>query len=394
LRGSVSSRPLFVARDELYLGDMAFYLTVDTRSLGVVSQHVEASADAATWGVSLALDQERTGGRIVGIAEDAAPYFGASIVEASDLLDDPWEPWVQKDVWHFQDHAGEIVAATERIALAKLAAAEKIATEVFPGHWRLADVHHDGKAEHAAAAVAIAEADAIRDAVSLLAPALAVVDKRTERIMDRKTAAWTLSRIMDHLNQHGGKRGADLAGTLQRQAAALLTFHEPLGTAMETWRQRAADHFGDGDLADLFEGQVARVWRLTQEQLSGHRPQRDDVVVAARAKLRGYCRNDSIAEILADDLREILDAVVRTSSSVECVNSLLRGYLAGRRHFSCRRTARNWLNLLVLWHNMRPFPRGKRAGSSPFDLAGVVVRGPDGQPTKDWLTALGYSEAA
>ena len=107
-------RPLFVARDELYFDDMAFYLTVDARSLSIVSQHVEASADAATWGVSLALDQQRTSGRIMGISEDAAPYFAASIAEARDLLEDPWAPLVQKDVWHLQDHAGEVVAAADR----------------------------------------------------------------------------------------------------------------------------------------------------------------------------------------------------------------------------------------------------------------------------------------
>jgi hypothetical protein len=43
---------------------------------------------------------------------------------------------------------------------------------------------------------------------------------------------------------------------------------------------------------------------------------------------------------------------------------------------------------------MRPFERGKRAGQSPFALAGVTVYSPDGRPTDDWLEALGYPAAA
>jgi len=43
---------------------------------------------------------------------------------------------------------------------------------------------------------------------------------------------------------------------------------------------------------------------------------------------------------------------------------------------------------------MRPFERGKRAGKSPFQIAGVRVFDPDGNETLDWLAALGYPAAA
>ena len=57
-------------------------------------------------------------------------------------------------------------------------------------------------------------------------------------------------------------------------------------------------------------------------------------------------------------------------------------------------SAQRFLNLLILWHNMRPFERGKRKGKSPFRLAGVRVFDPDGNETDDWLAALGYPAAA
>lgn len=90
----------------------------------------------------------------------------------------------------------------------------------------------------------------------------------------------------------------------------------------------------------------------------------------------------------------VLDRSVRASSAVECVNGILRQFLAQRRHIHDRRRAQRWLDLLILWHNMRPFERGKREGHSPFEMAGVTVHGPDGQPTDDWLRALGYAAAA
>jgi len=43
---------------------------------------------------------------------------------------------------------------------------------------------------------------------------------------------------------------------------------------------------------------------------------------------------------------------------------------------------------------MRIFERGKRAGESPFQLAGVKVHTPDGQETTSWLAALGHPAAA
>ena len=62
---------MITARDELFFGDTAWLLTVDARSHAIVSGYVENGVDAETWAVSLALDQLRTGHRIVGLAEDA-----------------------------------------------------------------------------------------------------------------------------------------------------------------------------------------------------------------------------------------------------------------------------------------------------------------------------------
>lgn len=59
----------------------------------------------------------------------------------------------------------------------------------------------------------------------------------------------------------------------------------------------------------------------------------------------------------------ILSQWPRTSSSIECLNSLLRPYLNGRKQVS-----QGFLELFRFFHNTHRFVRGKRAGSSPLEL--------------------------
>jgi len=328
----------------------------------------------------------------VGLVEDAAVYFPASVGEACRLSAAPRPPTVQKDAWHLQRRAGQLVIDADRITLAKLAAAEKKARLVRPGFWILADARDDGQAEHAQAETAIAQADALRLAADLLGPALAAVDARTGQILDHETAAWYLDEIVAYLRRSGGRLGRQLAGTITRQAASLLTFHGWLGLEIEPWRARALGHFQDPALATYFERAVAHAWLRARERTNGRSLGR--AAKRAEAHVAALCANDPVARELADGLWAILEGVVRTSSAVECLNSLLRAYLWARRSFGSRRTAQNWLNLLVLWHIMRPFERGKRAGRSPFQSAGVRVFDPQGNRTHDWLTALGFPAAA
>jgi hypothetical protein len=67
-------------------------------------------------------------------------------------------------------------------------------------------------------------------------------------------------------------------------------------------------------------------------------------------------------------LSEVLNRSWRGSMLAECVNSLLRPILDGRKH-----TDQGCLELFRFLHNMRPFRRGKRVGHSPAQLAGLDV---------------------
>lgn len=79
-----------------------------------------------------------------------------------------------------------------------------------------------------------------------------------------------------------------------------------------------------------------------------------------------------------EQLSDLLGRSWRGSMLAECVNSLLRPYLAGRKQ-----TDQGCLELFRFWHNTHSFQRGKRAGFSPAQLAGLEV--PD-----DPLVLLGF----
>ena len=87
---------------------------------------------------------------------------------------------------------------------------------------------------------------------------------------------------------------------------------------------------------------------------------------------------------MAQRMLGLLDAACRTSSMMEGVNGLLKQFLHNHQAFRNMETLQLYLNLFVLWHNMRVFERGKRKGKSPYQLAGIDP-GSD-----DWLALLGY----
>jgi hypothetical protein len=76
-------------------------------------------------------------------------------------------------------------------------------------------------------------------------------------------------------------------------------------------------------------------------------------------------------------VHERLRRVVRASSAVECLNSVVRMHQERHRHVS-----QVMLDLKRLYWNCRPFRHGKRKGACPYALLGLKL------PTYDWWTLL------
>jgi len=383
--------PFVAARDEKFFDDRAYLLTVEPKSLAIISGHVEDGVDADRWAVSLALDQERTGHRLVGLAEDAAAWYPASVSAAAALTGTPYLMPVQKDHFHVLRRAGQTLRRVENAALQRLATAERKATVMSPGWTRIRDF--DGWQEaHRAANEALERAQELHFWTWCLADALELVEPQSGSIRDAQTATWYLDQILDGLATVADPQVRSFTTYVRNQRHRLFTFLEWLAYPLEAWRQQCIAHFGDPALADYFERSVARAWRLTRAERSGSR--RLASAVRARGEVEGQCQNDPTARRLAFALAALLDEAVRTTSAAEAVNGILERYVRARRSFPDRTSAEHYLNLLVLWHGLRRFQRGKRKGRSPFEIMGVRVFDPTGQQTDDWRAALGYPAAA
>jgi hypothetical protein len=170
--------------------------------------------------------------------------------------------------------------------------------------------------------------------------------------------------------------------TLRRHQSQLLTALDWLAASLQPYRQQLAQVLPAGQ-QEAFMRTVARHWRLQQALLNGHRSFAQPAQ-AAEASLQSLLANDSLAQPMAEKLVALLKATCRTSSMIEAVNGLLKQFLHTHQAFRNPETLQLYLNLFVLWHNMRVFERGKRHGKSPYQLAGIDP-GSD-----DWLTLLGY----
>ena len=76
-------------------------------------------------------------------------------------------------------------------------------------------------------------------------------------------------------------------------------------------------------------------------------------------------------------VQEKLSQVVRASSAVECINSVMRMHQARHRHVS-----QGMLDLKRLYWNCRTFRHGKRKRACPYELLGLKL------PTYSWWTLL------
>jgi hypothetical protein len=382
--------PFVATRDELFFDGRAYLLTTEPASLAVVSGHVEDSVDLDRWAVSLALDQLKTGGAIQGLAEDAANWYPGSLAGAAALVDTPWLMPVQKDVFHVLERTTQTLRDVERVALGKLATAEKKATR--DGRlWRIRDL--DGyEVAHQTADAAVQLAQDLHFYVGRLHDALALVDPRSGEIRDPDTARWYLAEILAGLARLDDPRVTKLLRYIGDQQGQLFTFLDWAAVALAPWRVRAAAHFGDSELVQLFERAVAHAWRLRHVVDTGQYRLRR-AAERAEAQVLGLCQHDPTARRLAAELGAILAQTVRASSASECINSLLAPHLDAHKSFQGRVSAQNLLNLFILWHGLRCFDRGPRQGRSPFEIAGVRVFDPDGNETDDWLAALGYPKA-
>lgn len=127
----------------------------------------------------------------------------------------------------------------------------------------------------------------------------------------------------------------------------------------------------------LLREACTRLWYWRAAMTHTHGPKRvglAQVVVMEQAVCQRLCPEWQSAYEQVD---ERLSRIVRASSAVECVNSVVRMHQARHRHVS-----QGMLDLKRLYWNCRAFRHGKRRGACPYELLGLKL------PTFDWWTLL------
>jgi hypothetical protein len=213
--------------------------------------------------------------------------------------------------------------------------------------------------------------------------ALEMVDWRAGELRDRQTADWLLTETLTLMDDLDDKRVRRFVRTVRSHQPELLTCLDWLAVDLPEWQRRLSEILTAPADADTFERTVARHWRLQQMLINGHAQWRtlaDEIAL----ELDLWTESFPALDAHAAELMRILDAAGHTNSINECVNGILKSFLQNRQTFHNLETLQAYLDLFVLWHNMRVIQRGKRQGKSPFQIAGIPTA------SHDWLTLLGF----
>ncbi len=368
--------PVIVVRDETYYQDWPLLLVIEPVSTMILLAEVSLDCSADTWGAALLVAQDQ-GASIAGLVEDMARMYGKSQVLA-EMEDIP----VQKDTWHVTRAGSQVKRDLYRQALVALKKVDKIEAKLLK-QWQDTVFYEQYIPAVTRMEDLIEQHDTFAVWVGHLGDALELVDLRSGEIRDRETSAWLLEETLQALEQLDHRRVQTFLKTLRRHQAHLLTFLEWAGLALSAYETDLAHALPDPDQRQCFIRMVARCWRLRQALINGH-PQWRCTAHAAEDTLQTFMAEDETLALFADRLMTLLDAAGHTSSLIECINGLLKSFFNTRRAFRSIDTARLYLNLFVLWHNMRVYQRGKRAGASPYQIAGIDPG------DEDWLALLGY----
>lgn len=377
LLATLDYRPLdqvIALRDETFFQGWPILLLVEPRSGVILLGHVAEDHSADTWATALLVAQD-AGVQIRGLVEDMGRYFAKSL-ELADL-----RVPVQKDPWHVLREAGRVRQELARRAYAALERVERLEKQLRQ-RWEDACFDHAYLPAVAQAEQLVAQHDAFSECRQHLWDALELVDWRSGEVRDWALNDWLLGETLQVMQTIDQPSVRTFVRSLRRFRPQLLTYLTWLAELLGPWRERLAHLIPAGDLRISYERAMARVWRLRQGVINGQHCQTQ--ARQASAALERRMADHPALDPLAVELWAALDACGHASSLIETVNGLLKAYLLARQALHDRHSAQAYLNLFVLWHNMRVFARGKRAGKSPFQWAGIQTA------STDWLELLGY----
>lgn len=350
----VPSQPLVAVADEVFAAGQPVLAVVDHTSGLVAALEPAGGRDATTWGCTY-LDLAARGVAVGSLTADGARGLVAG-AEAAGL------PTPRLDHWHTLRDLGRVAHVLEASAYRLLTAAERSQRAAAAAQYRAEHGRRPRRgrplqaptdpasvaAALRAADEAIARADGVAYLVGVVSQLLRPVAATTGRVHRAAEVAGDLAAAASLLRELGG-RASEAATVLEERTTGLVGYLDDLDRALAA--PRAA--LGDATLTFL-------AWAWHHRHALG---------------LRDAAEAWPSAPALAQLVWAALDATICGSGMVENLNSVLA--FARATHRGLPPTV---LALAAVYRNHHVFRRGKRAGHSPLELAGL--------PSPHWLDAL------
>ena len=191
----------------------------------------------------------------------------------------------------------------------------------------------------------------------------ALIDLETGQLRDPALGASRLQGIGEQLAQWKGRIYEKLSSNLVNWAKALFSYQPLLEQALDPLIQQ----WGAPAIQAL-----SRIWQIEADQKRNTLPVNQQ---SFRKNLWEQSLDQAVVLLGTEQLGKAWDALYkvlgrswRGSMLAECINSLLRPVLSGRKS-----TDQECLELFRFLHNVRPFTRGKRHHHCPAELAGLPI---------------------
>jgi len=345
-----SKKLVFYLSDEIFAIHAPILVTIDARSTTILNIELASDRSAETWRAHFeALEEHQF--ISLGMASDRGLGLVAGYQAACDMA-----LWVADYFHEFRDLFA-LLYQLERKAYAAIGkeddAAHKFARAKSEAN--LAKRLHQYDTAHHACEQAIALYDQLALLLHLLREALQLCSPHG-RLRTVENVRSELTLLFDMLEELDG---VAITQTLQpirthlddilvpfkqvEVVTAELRFvvpHEALDVLVLAWHH---EHLGD---------------QSGSKKKRYHQSERDFWLACAEGLLGNEF--DTLKALVFDKL----DTIVRASSLVEMVNSLIRPYL-----HSCKgQITQETLNLIMFYHNHRRYKSGKRQGKAPIEL--------------------------
>jgi hypothetical protein len=206
--------------------------------------------------------------------------------------------------------------------------------------------------------------------IAYLEESCSAYDTRRHEIRSFERAQAAVDEVLELLSEIKALNVGPLREIITGARRGLFTFLSVLQEKLELvpigWRRVLGDRRAVCDA-------LARCWHWRTR--AGHCRECQRKYLAALIGLKHWSwRIENFTEV-QEQVYAALDRVVRASSAVECLNSLLRPYVSVKKHLN-----QGFLALVALYWNMRPL--AQRGGRTPFQLSGIDLG------TDDWVELL------